>query len=392
MSDAADAGIPWAVLLTTLALGGEAARDADLRLVHEDALMPDIRVKVSAQQVPPRPDERFWYSSPDEWAFGWGVADDGLGEAVKDAGPCLTFKSSGAYRPRVRSPRSIALLREHDMGGGDFAFEVEAMQTGIETPHRDLVLVFGFESPERYFYAHLGMVPDATSSNVFEVNGAPRTRLGEIGERRISWGRGIWRRLRLECTDRTARVFLDGSSEPHFEVPLGREPTGLIGFGSFDDAGAFRNLRVYRGAGSADGDGAQKSTRDPWRTSPFGTPTVACRRISEAQGAVKQKVLDRGGKAVATEVLRVDAGKGAFQVTVADADRDGRVGSAGDSWSLQAPQPENEERAEALRVGDMAALDEGILIRDDLCVEPRLEGDGCWVAPFTVSVLVPSDD
>ncbi|MFT7171226.1 MAG: hypothetical protein ACI80K_004380, partial [Paracoccaceae bacterium] len=226
-----------------------------LRLIYSDLLTPDADH--------PLGDERFWYSQRAEWDFVESVKDDGIGSPAADSGPCLTFKSTQGYKPRVRSPHSVAILRGHEFEG-PYAFEVEAMQTGVQTAHRDLVLFFGFQSPEQYFYAHLGMVPDATSSNVFEVNEAPRRRVGEIGTKQIQWGRGVWHQLRVECDGLGhVRVFMDDMETPHFERDLGRPAGGQIGFGSFDDAGAFRNLKVW----------GSPSPR-AWRSNPFGDVVI----------------------------------------------------------------------------------------------------------------------
>ncbi len=255
-------------LLTTLVLAPQdvAAPSPALNLVYEDSLAPGAEF--------PLGDERFWFSDRSEWSYVDSVADNGLGAPVPESGPALSFKSTKSYRPRVRSPHSLALLRGHALTG-DFAFEVEAMQTGIETPHRDLVLVFGFESPEQFYYCHLGASPDANSSNIFEVNEAPRRRVGEISTKTIEWGRGEWHKLRVECTTKgNVRVFIDGAKKPHFEEELGRNPAGLIGVGSFDDAGAFRNLKVYTSKAKAlpwDPSSAPPTGAGRyWMTSPFG--------------------------------------------------------------------------------------------------------------------------
>jgi hypothetical protein len=338
-------------LLASLALVAQApgtsiaaASGKGLDLVYEDSLAPGPQF--------PLGHERFWFSDRAEWLFVDSVADNGLGDPVPDSGPALTFKSTKSYQPRVRSPHSLALLRGHEQRG-DFAFEVEAMQTGIETPHRDLVLVFGFQSHEQFYYCHLGASPDAHSSNIFEVNEAPRRRVGEVSTKTIEWGRGVWHRLRVECTfGGRVRVFIDDAKEPHFEEELGRNPQGLIGFGSFDDAGAFRNLKVY---GQYPKPGAwnpsailPKDHRRYWRTSPFGG-TVA-----------------------------VDSGWGRFAV--------GRssyklVSVTGGRWSITEPTSGLPD-AEPVHL----PLDVAYVSGDRLSILPILDPEGAFKAPFTFRV------
>ena len=180
---------------------------------------------------------------PAEWKFVQDSIDDGLGRAVPGAGPAIVVTSSATYRPPFRSPHSFALLGDVETDG-DFVFEVEMMQTGRETAHRDLCVIFGYEGPDRYFYAHLGAVPDDHSCNVFRVDGADRERIGAIPKEGVNWGRGVWHTCRLVCDEERARLFMDGAEKPLFDVALDRAPTGRVGFGTFDDAGAFRNARV----------------------------------------------------------------------------------------------------------------------------------------------------
>lgn len=333
-----------ALVSQTPSASGPAASGQGLDLVYEDSLAPGAPFPLGS--------ERYWFSSRAEWSYVDSVEDNGLGDPVPDSGPALTFKSTKGYQPRVRSPHSLALLRGHEQRG-DFAFEVEAMQTGIETPHRDLVLVFGFQSPEQFYYCHLGASPDAHSSNVFEVNEAPRRRVGEISTKTIEWGRGAWHKLRVECTARgNVRVFIDDAKEPHFEEELGRNPQGLIGFGSFDDAGAFRNLKVYgRYPKSGDWNPSAilpKDHRPYWRTSPFGG------------------------------VVTVDSGWGRFAVGRSSY----KLASASDGrWSITEPTS-SLPNAEPVHL----PLDVAYISRDRLAVLPILDPDGAFKAPFTFRV------
>ena len=134
-------GLLMACALLQADLGSASAPPRGMRLIFEDPLGPSKEGSAkSAKRT--APESQFWLSAPSEWSFVDGVDDNGLGEPVPGAGPCLTFKSGKSYKPRVRSPHSLALLKGYPLRG-DFVFEVEAMQTGIETAHRDLEFVNG---------------------------------------------------------------------------------------------------------------------------------------------------------------------------------------------------------------------------------------------------------
>ncbi|QDV10073.1 hypothetical protein Poly30_56350 [Planctomycetes bacterium Poly30] len=332
-------------------------------LAYDDVLCPGAEH--------PLGDERFWYSERGEWSFDESVKDDGIGNPVPDSGPCLTFKSTQAYRPRVRSPHSLAILRGSYLEG-PYAFEVEAMQTGIETPHRDLVLVFGFQSPEQFFYAHLGMVPDATSSNVFEVNESPRRRIGEIGSKEIQWGRGVWHRLRVECNGQGhARVFVDDMASPHFEVDLSRPASGQIGFGSFDDAGAFRNLKVWTEAehpNLQDMAGARSGlVRHAWGTNPFGGIAAST----------------PGSPPVAH--VQIHAGKNPLFAALVDVDGDGVFSAPADRWTPSDVSPARDVDPES-----MLPLTEAAITVDRIAVQPLLGPEGMLEAPYRFRTSIPT--
>ncbi|TAH39529.1 MAG: hypothetical protein EYC70_01720 [Planctomycetota bacterium] len=160
-----------------------------------------------------------------------------------DAGglPSLELHAQSRYQPPYRSPLSVALLPCPPLA--EYVLEVEALQTGPEYGHRDLILVFGWSSPSRFCYAHLGAQPDANSHNLFVVADAPRRAVTPVGTRTLAWGQEQWHRLRLQCLRGSEiRVWFDG--ELLFQA-AGMPAAGRIGLGSFDDTGRFRAIRVW---------------------------------------------------------------------------------------------------------------------------------------------------
>ena len=159
----------------------------------------------------------------------------------------LELFAASDYEPPHRSPRNIALLRE--VVAGDFVLEAELMQTGREYGHRDMCLFFGFESPERYYYVHLASEPDQNAHNVFLVDRAPRRNLTPVAAQGIDWGENAWHRVRLVRMSATGRieVYFDDMRAPVLVAHDTTLSTGRIGFGSFDDTGRVRRVRM-RGA------------------------------------------------------------------------------------------------------------------------------------------------
>jgi len=164
-----------------------------------------------------------------------------------DAGghPSLELVGGSRYAPPHRSPLNIALARELELG--DFALEVDLLQTGREYGHRDLCLFFGYTSPAHFYYVHLATTPDDHANNIFVVNGAPRVRAAQVPAQGVEWGEGSWHTVRLErsLASGTIRVFFDDMETPVLETKDTTHGWGRIGFGSFDDSGRFARVRVW---------------------------------------------------------------------------------------------------------------------------------------------------
>ena len=159
-----------------------------------------------------------------------------------DHGSLWQFGAS-QYTPPHRSPQNLAILSSFRLGS--FVLEADLMQTGREYAHRDLCLVFGFQDPARYCYAHLSSSADQNAHNLFVVDQGPRTPITTRRTKGVDWGRDDWKRVRLEF-DReagTARVLVDGE-EVLFSDRVPRL-SGCVGFGSFDDEGRIDNLRIW---------------------------------------------------------------------------------------------------------------------------------------------------
>lgn len=146
------------------------------------------------------------------------------------------------YAPAHRSPANFALLRGFRVGS--FELEAELMQTGREYGHRDMCIVFAFQDPEHFCYAHLASHADEHAHGVFVVNGAARAPVTSERSAGVDWGREAWHKVRIEFDSEAGdvRVFFDG--EPVLasdDVPFKR---GYVGFGTFDDEGRIDSVRL----------------------------------------------------------------------------------------------------------------------------------------------------
>ena len=162
-----------------------------------------------------------------------------------DGKPTIELVKQSAYKPAVRSPVNIALLK--DKVWGDVIVEADCLQTGKEYGHRDMIFVYGYQSPAKFYYTHIATAADDHAHNCFIVNEAPRAKFAKEVTKGVNWGLGVWHHVRLErkASDGTVRVFFDDMEKP---IMTGEDKTfgaGAIGFGSFDDTGKVANIKVW---------------------------------------------------------------------------------------------------------------------------------------------------
>lgn len=176
---------------------------------------------------------------------------------VEEGDVVLTARGGAKYAPPHRSPLNIALLDAPAFG--DFVLDLEMQQTGREYGHRDLCLFFGHQGPARYYYVHIASKADPNAHNVFLVDGAPRRSFAARTTEGIDWGSpDSWHRVRLVRNGASIRVYFDDLETPIMEAEDATHGVGRIGFGSFDDEGRFRRIRIQ-------GDPRPASAEEPFR-------------------------------------------------------------------------------------------------------------------------------
>ena len=173
----------------------------------------------------------------DEWTL------DGNGTwTIRDG--LLLLEKAGVPGGPIRRPGALAILKTPPFG--DSSIEVEMRSDAPEDViHRDLLLVAGWQSPTRLYYVHLSAIRDNVHNGIFVVDNADRRRIDDKSDRPALKDRA-WHTARLVRTASTGRleVFVDGETTPIMTATDTAIPSGRLGVGSFDDAGAFRGIRV----------------------------------------------------------------------------------------------------------------------------------------------------
>jgi glucose/arabinose dehydrogenase len=116
---------------------------------------------------------------------------------------------------------------------------------------RDVIVVFGYQSPTEYYYAHLSDDHEAYPHNgIFKVDNADRLRIDDQWDGSTGAQPAItdndWHRARVRhCADTgEIAVYMDGADTPLMTATDTTFGSGRVGFGSFNDTGRIRDLTV----------------------------------------------------------------------------------------------------------------------------------------------------
>ena len=177
--------------------------------------------------------ERWKPTDPDAWK----VIDTKKGKAYSQ------FKQS-KYKPPHRSPLNIALVK--DLMLADFVLEADVQSTARDYDHRDMCLVFGYEDPDHFYYAHLGKKTDDHANQIFIVNGADRKKISTKTTPGTPWD-DRWHHVKVVRTvgDGRIAVYFDDMKTPAMTATDRTFPGGRVGVGSFDDTGNWANVKVH---------------------------------------------------------------------------------------------------------------------------------------------------
>jgi len=174
------------------------------------------------------------------------VATDEKAWKIKDEDGNAVFSlwRSSAYKPPVRSPLSIARVKDVEVS--DFVLEVKMKQTGREYGHRDQCVFFGYNDPSHFYYAHIATKADDHANSIFLVNGEPRVSIARERNNGTDWGTG-YHNVRIERCAKSGsiKVFFDDMDKPIMVAEDKTFLAGGVGFGSFDDTGKIDDIHIW---------------------------------------------------------------------------------------------------------------------------------------------------
>jgi len=177
----------------------------------------------------------------DRWELidpaSWKLEDHGKGKSLS------IIERKSEYKPEVRSPTHIALMKHVEAESFELTFKVKSTKnTG---GHRDCCVFFNYQDPKRFYYVHLGAKPDPRSGQIMIVNNEPRAPLTE-NKKNTPWSESGWHDVKLvrDFEKGTIAIYFDDMENPHMQVENKVFGHGRIGLGSFDDMDAFDDVKL----------------------------------------------------------------------------------------------------------------------------------------------------
>ena len=112
-------------------------------------------------------------------------------------------RRSSNYRPKVRSPHHIALVK--DLEVTDFVLTFRVMSTKDTGGHRDCCIFFNWQDPQNFYYIHCGASPDPRSGQVMIVKNAPRAPLTK-NTNKTPWKNGTWHQVKVVRDTKSGKI------------------------------------------------------------------------------------------------------------------------------------------------------------------------------------------
>lgn len=171
----------------------------------------------------------------------------------KNDGSILSLMKAGKQDWSIRRPGAVATLATTNTISS-FRLSADIRSTEEVINHgRDLIIVWGYQSPTQFYYAHLSNDNSIMPHNgIFLVDGSDRKRIDHQGvagapEERLA--DKAWHQVVVHRNTKTGdiAVFLDDVTTPLLTATDFSILEGHVGFGSFDNIGEIKNLVIYPG-------------------------------------------------------------------------------------------------------------------------------------------------
>lgn len=161
----------------------------------------------------------------------------------------LTERGTNPGGPR-RPFEYAVVTHGPELGSVSISAEVR-IDEPVQFSNRDVIVIWNYQSPTRFYYAHLSQDNTIYPHNgIFVVNDADRRRVDHQWNGTVGAPPAIsdtdWHDVRVDYDADTGAiaVFVDGASTPLMTATDTTYSGGRVGFGSFDNYGRARHFSV----------------------------------------------------------------------------------------------------------------------------------------------------
>jgi hypothetical protein len=184
-------------------------------------------------------------------AAGWLPNDPSHWRVIHDGGS-MVYELTAAGKPgALKAPTSWSVWTGHDVTSFEFSGRVRC-HTDPATAVRDMCVFFHYQDPTHFYYVHFAGSSDDVHNIIGLVNGAGRVKINvePAGTSVFRLTDREWHTFKVVWDARSGeiRAFLDDMTKPILTAYDRRLSRGLVGVGSFDDTGAFDDLKLWSAA------------------------------------------------------------------------------------------------------------------------------------------------
>ncbi len=180
-------------------------------------------------------------------AEGWTPDDPSHWRVADDNGSKVYELTSPGTPGPVRAPASRSVLAGYDVASFEFSGRLRC-DTDPAISVRDMCVLFHYQDPTHFYYVHFAGSSDEVHNIVGLVDGADRVKINAepAGASAFRLTDRAWHTFKVTCDARTGeiRAYLDDMTAPLLTARDRTLGHGLVGVGSFDDTGAFDDLRL----------------------------------------------------------------------------------------------------------------------------------------------------
>jgi len=180
-------------------------------------------------------------------ADGWEPKEPGHWRVAEVGGTKAYELTAPGEQGAVRAPTSWSLWEDCEISSFEFSGRFRC-HTDPATIFRDMCVFFHFQDPTHFYYVHFAGTSDGVHNIIGLVNGSDRVKINAepAGGSVFRLTDREWHAFKVvrDAATGEIRAYLDDMAMP---ILTARDRTlvrGLVGIGSFDDTGAFDDLRL----------------------------------------------------------------------------------------------------------------------------------------------------